>query len=102
MKFAYKLRRSSDIHSLVGNSVTCHCKCLDNQTYFRLTAHHPFLGDNDGHPVGLSLFENDIAVFKFDNAEDMKCRKKKVWPACLPSKVGMEKCKIMNLTKCCC
>ena len=59
--------------------------------YFRLTAHHPFLGDNDGHPVGLSLFENDIAVFKFDNAEDMQCRKKKVWPACLPSKVGLEK-----------
>jgi len=51
-----------------------------------LTAHHPFLGDNDGHPVGLSLFENDIAVFKFVNEEDMKCSKKKIWPACLPRK----------------
>ena len=40
---------------------------------FRLTAHHPLLGDNQGHPVGLSLFENDIAVLKFENEEDMKC-----------------------------
>lgn len=51
-----------------------------------LTAHHPFLGDNDGHPVGLSLFENDIAVFKFENEEDMRCSNKIIWPACLPSK----------------
>jgi len=51
-----------------------------------LTAHHPFLGDNDGHPVGLSLFENDVAVLKFSNEEDMQCRKKQVWPACLPNK----------------
>ena len=90
MKFAYKSRRSSDIQSLVGKSVTCQCKCLDSQVYLRLTAHHPFLGDNDGHP-GLSLFENDIAVLNFYNTEDMQCRKKKVWPACLPSKVGLEK-----------
>jgi len=51
-----------------------------------LTAHHPLLGDNQGHPVGLSLFENDIAVLKFENEEDMKCTKKRIWPACLPRK----------------
>ena len=57
---------------------------------FRLTAHHPLLGDNDGHPVGLSLFENDIAVLKFVNEEDMKCNKKIIWPACLPRKVEIK------------
>ena len=55
-----------------------------------MTAHHPFLGDNEGHPVGLSLFENDIAVLKFVNEEDMKCNKKIIWPACLPRKVEIK------------
>ena len=65
-------------------------KRFDVELCLRLTAHHPFLGDNDGHPVGLSLFENDIAVLKFANEEDMSCRKKKVWPACLPNKVSIQ------------
>jgi len=48
-------------------------------------AHHPFLGDNDGHPVGIALFENDLAVLKLEDDSALKCRRKKIWPACLPS-----------------
>jgi len=48
-------------------------------------AHHPFLGDNDGHPVGIALFENDLAVLKLEDDSDLRCRRKKIWPACLPS-----------------
>ena len=29
-----------------------------------LTIHSPILGDNQGHPSGIGLFENDIAVLK--------------------------------------
>jgi len=50
-----------------------------------LRAHHPILGDNDGHPVGISLFENDIAVIKLEDDTALTCKKKRIWPACLPS-----------------
>lgn len=60
------------------------------QIFSRLRAHHPFLGDNDGHPVGIALFENDLAVLKVEDESQMKCRRKAVWPACLPSVVRNE------------
>jgi len=50
-----------------------------------LRAHHPFLGDNDGHPVGVALFENDISVLKLEDDSELNCKRKKIWPACLPS-----------------
>ena len=52
-----------------------------------MRAHHPFLGDNDGHPVGISLFENDLAVLKLEDDSALNCRRKRIWPACLPSMV---------------
>ena len=55
--------------------------------HVRLRAHHPFLGDNDGHPVGISLFENDLAVLKLEDDSALNCRRKRIWPACLPSMV---------------
>ena len=34
--------------------------------------------------------ENDIAILKIRNEEEFKCIEKRIWPACLPSKVGVE------------
>merc|ERR550532_2455558 len=48
-------------------------------------AHHPFLGDNDGHPVGIALFENDLAILKLADDSALRCKRKTIWPACLPS-----------------
>jgi len=48
-----------------------------------LTYHSPILGNNNGHPSGLSLFENDIAVLKVNGT--LPCQKRVIWPACLPT-----------------
>jgi len=58
-----------------------------HQDFRWLTAHSPLLGENDGHPSGLGLFENDIAVIKVDEAEQdkLQCAKKEIWPACWPT-----------------
>ena len=50
-----------------------------------LTYHSPILGNNNGHPSGLSLFENDIAVLKVNGT--LPCQKRVIWPACLPTPV---------------
>ena len=64
----------------------------------RLRAHHPLLGDNDGHPVGLSLFENDIAVIKLEDETEFQCKKKTIWPACLPTQARQRTGKTMLAT----
>ena len=35
--------------------------------------------------MGLSLFENDIAVIKLEDETEFQCKKKTIWPACLPT-----------------
>ena len=57
-----------------------------HQDFQWLTVHSPLLGANTGHPSGLGLFEDDIAVLKVNSSWDgMLCEEKKIWPACLPS-----------------
>ena len=51
-----------------------------------LTYHSPILGNNNGHPSGLSLFEYDIAVLKVNGT--LPCQKRVIWPACLPTPVS--------------
>ena len=35
--------------------------------------------------MGLSLFENDIAVIKLEDETEFQCKRKTIWPACLPT-----------------
>ena len=35
--------------------------------------------------MGLSLFENDIAVIKLEDEAEFQCKRKTIWPACLPT-----------------
>ena len=37
--------------------------------------------------LNVTLFENDLAILKVKNPEFLECRKKIIWPACLPNKV---------------
>ena len=37
--------------------------------------------------LNVTLFENDLAILKVKNPELLECRKKIIWPACLPNKV---------------
>ena len=52
------------------------------QGFSWLTAHLP--GNNAGHPVGLGLFEQDIAILRLQEPAALECREQQVWPACLP------------------
>jgi len=56
---------------------------LRHENFRWLTAHTPILGENNGHPSGLGLFENDIAIVKVNGT--LPCKKKEIWPACLPT-----------------
>ena len=40
----------------------------------------------------ISIYENDIAILKVKNPENLNCEQKKIWPACLPNEV----CKILQ------
>ena len=35
----------------------------------------------------VTLFENDLAILKVKKTELLECKKKIIWPACLPNKV---------------
>ena len=37
--------------------------------------------------VNFTAVENDIAVLKVKNPEDLTCTERHIWPACLPDKV---------------
>ena len=69
-------------------------KVLRHENFRWLTAHTPILGENNGHPSGLGLFENDIAIVKVNGT--LPCKKKEIWPACLPTPVGIPADKILN------
>ena len=61
---------------------------LRHEDFRWLSVHSPILGANTGHPSGLGLFENDITVLKVDaEAAGFQCKKKEIWPACLPTPV---------------
>ena len=62
-------------------------KVLRHENFRWLTAHTPILGENNGHPSGLGLFENDIAIVKVNGT--LPCKKKEIWPACLPTPVSI-------------
>ena len=64
-------------------------KVLRHENFRWLTAHTPILGENNGHPSGLGLFENDIAIVKVNGT--LPCKKKEIWPACLPTPVSKKK-----------
>ena len=59
-----------------------------------LTAHSPILGENNGHPSGLGLFENDIAIVKVNGT--LPCKRKEIWPACLPTPVSLHRDSLNN------
>ena len=63
-------------------------KVLRHEDFRWLTAHSPILGENNGHPSGLGLFENDIAVIKVNGT--LPCKRKEIWPACLPTPVSIQ------------
>ena len=60
---------------------------MRHENFRWLTAHTPILGENNGHPSGLGLFENDIAIVKVNGT--LPCKKKEIWPACLPTPVSI-------------
>ena len=39
--------------------------------------------------INFTAVENDIAVLKVRNPEDLTCTEKHIWPACLPDKVTL-------------
>ena len=70
-------------------------KVLRHENFRWLTAHTPILGENNGHPSGLGLFENDIAIVKVNGT--LPCKKKEIWPACLPTPVSKKKKHVFQL-----
>ena len=69
-------------------------KVLRHEDFRWLTAHSPILGENNGHPSGLGLFENDIAIVKVNGT--LPCKRKEIWPACLPTPVSLHRDSLNN------
>ena len=69
-------------------------KVLRHEDFRWLTAHSPILGENNGHPSGLGLFENDIAIVKVNGT--LPCKRKEIWPACLPTPVSLHRYSYYN------
>ena len=80
-----RLQATEVMQELVTAHLYISWKVLRHENFRWLTAHTPILGENNGHPSGLGLFENDIAIVKVNGT--LPCKKKEIWPACLPTPV---------------
>ena len=52
---------------------------------FRITIHAGISGRNY---LYVNVWENDIAVIKIKNGTNLHCKKRQIWPGCLPNEVS--------------